>query len=165
MSTNAAEVGPKTSWWPWPGLVVVLLAVNAGGTGALIYAACRNGTPASEPDFYQRGLETDRRASERAASDRLGWKAAATIESGVLRVTVTGATGDAVVVESAWAEVIHRSEKGQWERVDLTRDEAGGVRGVLARWAPGMYEVRVHASQSGGVRFVRTLVVKAGIRA
>ncbi len=144
---------------------MVLLAINAGGTGALIYAACRNGSPASEPDFYQRGLETDRRAGERAASEQLGWNAAASIENGVLRVVLTRANGEAIAVDSAWAEVIHRSESGKWERVTLTRDEAGGVRGVLARWEPGSYEVRVNVFSGGGsVRFVRTMVVKSGAR-
>jgi len=154
----------QSSWWPWPGLVIVLLAVNASGMGVLLYASSRNGAPAAEPEAYERGLQADRRAVERAASDRLGWNVAAELENGVLRIRFSQASGEAVVVDSAWAETIHRSESGQWERVTLEREDSGAVSAVLTRWKPGSYEVRITAVR-GSDRFVRSVVVGTGSRA
>lgn len=148
-------------FWPWPGMIFVLLGANALGTGALIYFAHKNGTPAAEIDFYARGAENDQRVSDRTASERLGWNASATIEPGMLRVSLADAGGKPVKIDSAAAEVIHRSESGRWQRVTFDVTEPGVAVALFDGVHAGSYEVRFEA-KCQGERFIKVLIVRAG---
>lgn len=148
-------------FWPWPGMIFALLGANALGTGALIYFAHKDGTPAAEIDFYARGAENDQRVADRTASQRLGWKAAAVIEPGMLRVSLADAEGKPVKIDSASAEVIHRSESGRWQRMSLDVGEPGVATASFDGVHAGSYEVRFEA-KCNGERFVKSMIVRVG---
>lgn len=152
--------------WRWPVLVTAALVVTVAANVVMYVAAGSdpNGTVV-EPDYYRKAVEWDRTMARRAASERLGWRAAATLapalESGrIVRVTVRDALEAPVTGAALTVTLIHNLEAATPVRGALRESAPGVYEATLPGARPGRWEVRVEAHR-GDERFVATLHAEA----
>lgn len=170
--------------WQWPVLVSLALAFTVGVNVVMLFAAGAdpNGTVV-EPDYYRKAVEWDRTMARRAASEALGWTAAATLgaigdaedatsatgaTAGVgtgdgtrmLSVELRDASGATIADADVSATLIHNREASTPVVLTLRAVGAGRYEAAGALVHAGQWEVRVVARR-GPARFETSLRVEA----
>lgn len=164
----------RGAYWPWLLAAALLFTVGANVVMLIAANSDRNGSVV-EPDYYAKAVAWDETMARRAASDRLGWTATATVErsrsdetpdevSGSVVVHLRDRAGVALAGARVSAVAIHNTDAGHPIALTL-HERAPGVYGAGARIEhPGRWEVRVDALR-GASRFLATLVVEADVPA
>jgi len=147
--------------WYWPWLLAGGLAAVVGVNSymAVIASSDANGSVV-EPDYYRKAVAWDSTMAVQAASDRLGWRAQASLAevsggAAALEVRLTDAQGAAVTGAAVEATLIHNADAATHIAVALTDlgDGRYGASPALAHL--GRWEVRIAASRAGA-HFVAT---------
>ncbi len=157
----------RGAYWPWLLTLALLFTVSANVVMLFAANSDRNGSVV-EPDYYRKAVAWDSTMARRAASDRLGWRAVATVErsvagaasEGEVVVRITDAAGAAVQGAKVTATLIHNLDAG---RPTLLRFRESPGRGYAARTRiahPGRWEVRIEAERDGA-QFLATEIVDA----
>lgn len=140
----------------WPGMIFVLLGVNAGVVGVTIYAAVTDRSFAVEPEYYRRALEWNQTARQRERNAALGWAvevASLTPRGAALHVGVRVKDRGGAPVSGAQVAVLAFAETRAGCRYEATlaEGEAGAYTGDLPATEPagGLWQVRVAVSRGG----------------
>ena len=157
----------RGAYWPW--LVSAALLFTVGVNVVMLFAANsdRNGSVV-EPDYYRKAVAWDSTMARRAASDRLGWTAAATLERrmgdqadrSAIVVRISDAEGAPVSGATARAVLIHNLDAGHPQQVELREQGPGLYTGTARISHPGRWEVRVEARRDEA-RFASVLFAEA----
>lgn len=139
----------------WPLIVVAFLGLSVGANVALIYYASTDPTFAVERDYYQKAIDWDETAAERAASRRLGWSAELVAAPSRLEVTLRDERGS--VIPGAWVEVeAFPYVRGNQVTQGELRERSPGRYELEGSFQPsGMWEIRLRA-EVGEDTFVQT---------
>jgi len=141
----------------WIAIIVGLLVGNVLATGVLIAVAHSGGSHVL-PQYYDRAIHYDDRIDQEARNRALAWQVRASIERGVVTVTVRDRAG--VPLEGAAVKV---------EGVERARD-ARSIAGELAPTRAGEYRATVGGRgwidltisiDRGGDRYVHQLALEA----
>lgn len=155
-SDTPAGAEPRDRALRWPAAVVALLGLNVCVCTVTVIAATRIAAPAgAEPDYYEKALNWDETARERAASEALGWTAslaAAPTPDGARRLTLVLRDRDGLPVEAASveAEVFH-PRLGARRTLRLEPLSGGLYAGAAPLEAAGLWEVRLRAERGADV--------------
>lgn len=93
--------------------------------------------------------------AERAAQERLGWTAHATVEGGTLVLTLVGPDGRAVRDATLAAEIGRATTQTEDQTLALAFD--GGAWRAPVRVAPGRWHLRLAATAADGTAFHQRL--------
>lgn len=141
----------------WPMLIVGLILMNMGIVAITIYAATRDPSVATEPDYYAKALNFNETIRQREINAQLGWSAdcsiTATERNTELSVDlrdragrpITGATVSAVAFASA------RSGQRQTLTLASSRDTPGVYAAPIRIERAGLWIVRVSVRHADGV--------------
>lgn len=122
----------------WPAAVVALIAFNMVVVGVTLYFAANDPSVAVEPDYYRRALDWDAEARQRAASERLGWRAMVRLEADrTLRLRLEDRDGAPISGAGVRATAFAEARSG--DRSELLLGEA----------APGEYTAPFEPSRAG----------------
>ena len=153
--------------WPW--LISAALLFTVGVNVVILFAANsdRNGSVV-EPDYYRKAVAWDSTMARRAASDRLGWTAMATLVrragdaagSGGIVVRITDRDGAPVRGAAGRAVLIHNLDAGNPQQAELHEREPGVYAGSVRISHSGRWEVRVEARRDES-RFMRVIFAEA----
>lgn len=140
----------------WPGLVFVLLGMNACVVGVTLYLAHSDPSFAAEPDYYQKALAWDETARQNQANAALGWRVETRWEPAAsprraVEFVVRDGAGAPVAGAGLRAEAF--ASLRPRERVVLTPDEVepGVYRSVLPNGSRGLWEFRLRAQRGADV--------------
>lgn len=157
----------RGAYWPW--LLAAALLFTVAANVVMLFAANsdQNGSVV-EPDYYRKAVAWDETMTQRAASDRLGWTAAATVErsrpgaavTGEVAVQLVDRTGRAVTAALVTAVAIHNADAGHPIALTLHERPDGRYAAPARIDHPGRWEVRVDAIRDDA-HFVATLLVEA----
>jgi nitrogen fixation protein FixH len=127
----------------WVGVVVGLLAASLGAHAVLLVTAMSDPSFAIVPDYEEKAARWDSVMAQRAASDRLGWRATIETRPGrmpgeaAVEVRVTDAEGAPIAGAAVTLEAFHNAR-------------AADVRtALLAESAPGTYAGRLRMPRAG----------------
>jgi len=144
----------------WPlGITAALLFTVGANVVMLIAASSDANGSVVEPEYYRKAVDWDRTLVQRAASERLGWTARATIgtaTSGVVRVSLTDSLGAAVRGADVSVTLIHNRDAAHPLSAVLPQAADGAYEAVMVIPHRGQWEVRVQAHREAQ-RFVATL--------
>lgn len=157
----------RGAYWPWLLTLALLFTVSANVVMLFAANSDRNGSVV-EPDYYRKAVAWDSTMARRAASDLLGWRAAATVErsvagaasEGEVLVRITDAAGEVVRGAKVSATLIHNLDAGRPTLLTLRESPGGGYAARTAIAHPGRWEVRIEAERDGA-RFLATEIVDA----
>lgn len=157
----------RGAYWPWLLTLALLFTVSANVVMLFAANSDRNGSVV-EPDYYRKAVAWDSTMARRAASDRLGWHATATVERSVAGVASAGevvvriadAAGAAVQGATVTATLIHNLDAGHPTVLSLREAPGGGYAARAPIAHPGRWEVRIEAERAGA-RFLATEIVDA----
>ncbi len=149
---------PRARGWQWPAFVVILLLMNAGLAGVMIYYATTDKTFAVEPDYYRKAMNWDSYAARRDASAKLGWTVQLRVRAAEnerarprLVLNVADRDGEPVSDVQFRGVAFHRARAS--ERLELAFANAGDgeyeCEAAMSR--PGLWEVRLIASRGRDV--------------
>jgi nitrogen fixation protein FixH len=143
--------------WVWPLAVVGMLAVSMMVCAITVVAAVGDPSYAVEEDYYQKAVDWDHAREIELASERLGWKADATLTTsdGLLVVTLASADGAPIADASVRAMAFHHARRGDAMEVVLQSQSDGRYTAALNRPREGQWQVRIRASR-GRDRYVLT---------
>jgi nitrogen fixation protein FixH len=145
----------------WPGAIFGLIGLNMVVVAVTIYFAANDPSAAVEPQYYQKALAWDDTVKAREASARLGWRAAASVAGGELRITLTDGAG--APLEEARVEVTAYAVARAAERQLLTLSGigAGEYRAPIQLHRAGIWEFRIEARR-GADLFACTIEQEMG---
>ena len=137
----------------WPGMVFVLLGMNACIVGVTLFLAHSDPSFAAEPDYYQKALTWDETARQVQTNTALGWRvetrwkasanARQTVEFIVRDTAGTPIAGASLGVE-AFASLRPR-ERFQLTPVEI---EPGVYQSALPTGPRGLWEFRIRAQHA-----------------
>lgn len=156
--------------WRWPAAVVGLIGGNMLLVAVTVYFAVSDPSAAVESDYYQKAVEWDDQARQRAESDRLGWTMTVTRRAGdrvefALRDRDGGPVTGAVLGGLAFAEArasnrlavaASEAEPGRYiasvefNRGGLWRFDVEARRGVERFIASAQIELPLDEASSAG---------------
>jgi nitrogen fixation protein FixH len=144
----------------WALVPVILLVASVTGLGTMASIAVRDPGFALEKNYYERAVHWDREQADRAASSRLGYRIALTVEPGAgapeLVVRIVDRQGAAIRRAFVSAEAFANARAGERRSVAFTEQADGTYRAALERPRPGLWELRLSALD-GDARFTETV--------
>lgn len=137
----------------WPGIVFVLLGLNACVVAATVYLAKSDRSFAVEPDYYRKGLAWNQTAAQMARNRALGWTTQVQVGAvGALgrHVTVFLRDRDGQPLDGASISVVafHDARAGQPVDGTCQADDRGGYATSLPIDRAGWWEFRFHVSRA-----------------
>jgi nitrogen fixation protein FixH len=145
----------------WVGVVVGLLAASLGAHVVLLVAAISDPSFAIVPDYEEKAADWDSVMAQRAASDRLGWRAAIDMSPGrmpgeaAVIVRVTDAEGAPVTGAGVAIEAFHNARAADVRTAALAESEPGTYAGRLRVARAGIWVLEV-VVERGAERFAVT---------
>ena len=150
--------------WYWPLLLGGLMAIVIGANLTLLVVASSDPSFAVEEDYYQKGLDWDRKLAQDRVNTDLGW----TVELEVARqraadgtieieVRLAGPDGEAISDARVELEMFHNARAANVFKSRMVAGGDGTYRVALPLNRPGRWELRLSALQSGR-RFTHTTV-------
>jgi nitrogen fixation protein FixH len=130
----------------WPGLVYLLLGMNAGIVGVTMYFASADPSFFIEPDYYQKAVDWDQTIRQREANAQLGWTIEVTEAEdehggrGAWSAHIIDRSGNAV--ESANVEVtaFHSLRAAERHRETLVEAAPGHYASSKRLSMPGLWQ-------------------------
>lgn len=141
-------------WHVFPGIVFALLAVNAGIVFTTIYLANSDESFAVEPEYYQKAVQWDERAADRARAESLGWTARVGLaDDGAhgVRVTIVDAANSAVSGMEVDVVAFPAARASERQRLELTRLDNGTFVAPFSPTLGGRWEFEVRATNGDAV--------------
>ena len=120
--------------WPWILIAPPAAAVIAGAATVWIAVASADGLVAD--DYYKRGLAINQVLALEENARRLGVRARAEVREGQLRVSLAGASPEAV-----FAQLAHATRAGFDQRLRLAPSAPGVYQAELPPLAAGRWRV------------------------
>jgi nitrogen fixation protein FixH len=137
----------------WPLLVGGLIAAQVALGAATAYLAVRDPAHTVTPGYHAKALAWDEEAGRRAASAKLGWKAAAELVGAAgqreLRVSLHDRAGQPIIGATVQATVFHHARAKEIATLPLTPAGAGGYSATVAVARSGVCEVRLVVRRGG----------------
>jgi nitrogen fixation protein FixH len=170
--TIAAERGEphkgppvRSRFWPWPGMVFVLLAGNMAIVSTMIYAATSDKSFSVEPDYYRKAVEWDRSATQRAHNAALGCNVSVAPAPVGAPIAARLVDDQGQAIRGADVEVVafHNARASNRLETTLEEIEPGLYRSTEVLMRPGLWELRF-TIKIGGEAFTQSVthVVQEG---
>jgi nitrogen fixation protein FixH len=136
----------------WPAAIFGLIGLNVVIVGVTVYYATHDPSAAVEPQYYQKALAWDQTARLRDASDRLQWKAGATVDrEGRLNLAITDASGAPVADAQVTATVFAVARASDRQDLTLTQTSPGVYSAAVRLNRGGLWQIRVDAKRGSDV--------------
>ncbi len=156
MSNDTPPTGPAESARPrvllWPLLVIGLLAGHALAITFVLLIATRDQSFSTEPDYYQKALNWDETAAQRATNEKLGWQVELTLDDKigpigerVLRCALRDATGAAVADAQVSVTAFPHARGQQRVSTELHETPDGRYASSVRFHRKGLWEFRLTA--------------------
>jgi nitrogen fixation protein FixH len=145
--------------WPW---VPALLLVSLLGTQLTVLSSALDDPAfATEPDYYRKALDWDRRQARARDSQALGWTARASADGAThatpaVSLSIVDARGAAVSGAVVQATAFPNARAGHARELTFREASPGVYRAELGAARPGVWELRCSATR-GQERFESTL--------
>lgn len=134
----------------WPAAIIGLIGLNMAIVGATIYFATHDPSAAVEPDYYQKAVDWDADARERARSERLGWTASVELDApGELSVRLTDRDGHAVAGAQIVVRAFAVARAGDRQTLTCTETQSGRYVAPIAVSRRGLWQFHVDARRAG----------------
>jgi len=136
-------------FWPWPGLIVAMLAANAAIVGATIFLAVSDKSFAVEPDYYRKAMSWDQTATQRQLNADLGWIVEIPDAHSGQPIALRLLDRDRHVVRGAEVDIVafHNATANDLLKATLLEIEPGLYRSDETLARAGSWEIRVVARQ------------------
>jgi nitrogen fixation protein FixH len=146
--------------WRWPAAVIGLIGGNMLLVAVTVYFATSDPSAAVESNYYQKAVEWDRQARQRAESEKLGWTMTVTRRDGdqvefALRDREGGPVTGAVLGGLAFAE----ARAGKRLPVAASEAEPGRYVASVGFTRGGLWRFDVEARR-GAERFIASVQIE-----
>jgi nitrogen fixation protein FixH len=142
-------------FWPWPGMIFLLLASNVAIVLTCVYVATSDRSFSIEPDYYRKAVHWDRSVAQRQRNSALGWNMTVAPAAPIAARLVDH---DAQPIGGAQIEVVafHNAHSGNRLETMLEEIEPGLYRSAEVLTRSGSWELRFTA-KVGGETFTQNL--------
>jgi nitrogen fixation protein FixH len=144
----------------WPLFICSFFVMSFTASGITVYSALKDGGPAPIEDYYQKAVDWDVLAAERAASDALGWSADYEIAEGatpstyVVTVTVTDSLGAPMDGLTGHLRVQRPQDTQAIATVPLVGGEQGTYRATAPAATEGLYDLTTELKHPEKAKFI-----------
>jgi uncharacterized protein len=122
--------------WPWILMAGPAAVLVAGAVTTWIAVASSDGLVAE--DYYKQGLAINKLLAREEAARALGISAAVAVESGMLKVTLTGQAPEAL-----FAQLVHATRAGHDQRLRLAPAGAGVYEAEMPPLPAGRWRIAI----------------------
>jgi uncharacterized protein len=122
--------------WPWILMAGPAAVLVAGAVTTWIAVASSDGLVAE--DYYKQGLAINKLLAREEAARALGISAAVAVESGMLKVTLTGQAPEAL-----FAQLVHATRAGHDQRLRLAPAGAGVYEAGMPPLPAGRWRIAI----------------------
>lgn len=151
----------KARGWPWPVMIVGLLAMQVVLCAAGIYAATRSSSAAVESNYYDKALRWDEQAARQRASDALHWQAEVEVLDGTgpdaaaglrsLAITLRDAAGAPVTGAKMNVRYFHHAQGRDVQQATLNETRPGRYAALVPLGRAGVWEFRAEGARGNDV--------------
>ncbi len=150
---GAGTAANKTrgGWWPFPGLIFVLLATNISIVSITALYAVSDTSFAIEPDYYKQAVNWDQTVAQRERNRDLGWAAVmpTSISSQPVVLRLHDRAGQPVSGARVEMIAFHNAHSGNRLSTSLVEIDPGMYRSTESLVRSGSWEVRISATRAG----------------
>ena len=147
------------AWWPFPGLVFVLLAWSVTIVVVTISLASNDPSFGVEEDYYAKAVAWDQTAAQMKLNERLGWESKVAFSpeldprgQRVVTVLITDRDGQPISADSVHAFAFHHARRANPIEFDLVQIAPGRFSAAADLVREGIWTVRLRV-QSGDTVF------------
>lgn len=158
MATNDAATAPKRVFWPFPGLVFVLIGLSLTIAAVTVMLATNDPSFGVEEDYFAKAVAWDETAVQQAKNRELGWEAAAELSEsldgrGERAVTVLLRNRDGATVGGAKVEVFafHNARRKETLSFELVEIAPGRYAGGEPMVREGKWTLRLSVTRGEDV--------------
>lgn len=146
-ASNKRMPDRRSTWWPFPGLIFVLLATNVSIVSITALYAVSDSSFAIEPEYYKQAVTWDRTMAQRNRNRELGWTIAMPPSVSGQPVALRVFDRDGEPVSGARVDMIafHNAHSGNRLSATLAEIEPGMYRSNETLVRSGSWEVRISA--------------------
>ncbi len=135
----------KRSFWPWPGLIFVMLGVNVAIVSITIFYATTDRSFAVEPDYYRKAMTWDELAAQRTLNDELGWMidVPESVSGQPISVSLHDRDGESITAAEVRMTAFHHAFAHTRLETILDEISPGLYRSGESLTRPGTWEIRL----------------------
>lgn len=144
----------------WPGIIFMFLGISFTLMSITFYLAISDESFGVEEDYYAKAVVWDETASQKAASDALGWNAEVTLAptldlSGkrAVMVVLTDNEGEAVEATPSPVFAFHHARRNETQNFDLARIARGRYSAGAPLERDGLWQLRLRFERGHDVFF------------
>jgi len=154
MKATESEGAPKRVFWPFPGLVFVLIGLSLSIATVTVVLATNDPSFGLEEDYFAKAVAWDETAAQLEKNKELGWQAKAELSAaldgqGMRSVTVLLADTEGAAVEGAKVEVFafHNARRKDTMGFELVEIAAGRYAGAAPMVREGQWTLRLRVTR------------------
>lgn len=158
MATNDAGSAPRRVFWPFPGLVFVLIGLSLTLAAVTVTLATNDPSFGVEEDYFAKAIAWDETAAQQAKNRELGWEAAAELSAsldgrGERAVTVLLHGREGAAVDGAKVDVFafHNARRKETLTFELVEIAPGRYAGGAPMVREGQWTLRLSVSRGEDV--------------
>jgi len=158
MATSNAAAHEKRVFWPFPGLVFVLIGLSLTIAAVTVTLATNDPSFGVEEDYFAKAVAWDETAAQQSKNRELGWEATAELSGsldgrGERAVTVLLRDREGAAVEGASVEVFafHNARRKETLSFELVEIAPGRYAGGAPMVREGQWTLRLSVSRGEDV--------------